>query len=422
MRAAPGGRVQDFLTPKNLSSTTQETLMKRTTLALAAALFAACGAAQAVQVDFSGYMRAGTGINARGGTQVCFGLPGADTKWRLGNECDYVIEPTFTAKLAEFEGADWGVRVMPSVYRAWGQTENGTDELTTRFGQIYVFGNKISQLGNGTAWAGRRFYNRLQTGINDQFLENNDGDGAGIENMDVGLGKLSVAFMMNGRGGANDNRFALPIRLTNIKDMPNGELALYLTPSAQLKSRDQTAGTDPAKQPNGIAFGAYQTLSGFFGGDTLLGFKHDKTGDVKNTRFVVQQTGKLAASTSFDLFGEYRINDNAGTKSKWTALGGRTDTHISGPFRFLAELGTDIVKPDGAATRQMTKLTLAGAVSAGKEPWSRPTLRLFVTHAFWNEAARQVLGDNWVNGERLKQVYGDQKSGTSIGIQAEAWW
>ena len=396
--------------------------MKRKHLALAAAIFAASSASQALQVDFSGYTRAGTGINARGGTQVCFGLPGADTKWRLGNECDYVIEPTFTAKVAEYEGADWGVRVMPSVYRAWGQTENGTDELTTRFGQIYVFGNKISQLGNGTAWAGRRFYNRLQTGINDQFLENNDGDGAGIENMEVGPGKLSVAFMMNGRGGANDNRFALPIRYTGVKTLPNGELSIYVTPSAQLKSRDQVANTDPAKQENGIAFGLYQTIGGTFGGDTLLGFKHDKQGEVKNTRFVVQQNANITSSTQLSALGEYRIASNAGVDSKWLAVGARTDTHLGGPFRALVELGTDFVKPDNAPKRSMTKLTVAGAVSAGKDPWSRPTLRLFVTHAVWNEAARQVLGDNWVNGARLQQVYGDQKSGTSVGIQAEAWW
>ncbi len=88
----------------------------------------------------------------------------------------------------------------------------------------------------------------------------------------------------------------------------------------------------------------------------------------------------------------------------------------------LVELGTDSVKPDNAPTRNMTKLTVAGAISAGKDAGSRPTLRLFVTHAVWNEAARLTLGDTWVNGPRLQQVYGDQKSGTSVGIQAEAWW
>jgi maltoporin len=64
----------------------------------------------------------------------------------------------------------------------------------------------------------------------------------------------------------------------------------------------------------------------------------------------------------------------------------------------------------------MTKFTVAGAVSAGKDPWSRPTVRLFLTHAVWNDAARLTLTD------RLQQVYGDKKAGTSVGIQAEAWW
>ena len=387
-------------------------------LVTAVALAAAATCAQAVDLSFSGYMRAGTGVNLRGGTQVCFGLPGADTKWRLGNECDYVIEPNFVAKLASYEGSDWYVHIMPSVYRAWGQVENGSNDLNTRFNQIYAYGNKIAGLANGRVWAGRRFYNRLQTGINDQFLENNDGDGAGIENMEVGPGKLSVAFMMNGRGGANDNRFALPIRYTGVKTLPDGELSVYLTPSAQLKSRDQVANTEPAKQDNGVALGIYQTM---LGGDTLLGFKHDKQGQVKNTRFVVQQNASIGA-TQVSALGEYRIASNAGVDSKWLAVGARTDTHLGGPFRALVELGTDFVKPDNAPKRSMTKLTVAGAVSAGKDPWSRPTLRLFVTHAVWNEAARQVLGDNWVNGARLQQVYGDQKSGTSVGIQAEAWW
>src|SRR4051812_14853585 len=40
-----------------------------------------------VQLDFNGYARAGVGLTIRGGKQVCFNLPGADTHWRLGNEC-----------------------------------------------------------------------------------------------------------------------------------------------------------------------------------------------------------------------------------------------------------------------------------------------------------------------------------------------
>lgn len=396
---------------------------KRSHIALAAALVTASFSASAGTFDFSGYMRAGTGVNLRGGSQVCFGLPGADTKWRLGNECDYVLEPVFDTNIAKYEGSDWHVRMMPGVYRAWGDTEFGTDELVARFGQAYVYGNKISALGNGTVWAGRRFYNRLQTGINDQFLENNDGDGAGVEDMNIGIGKASVAFMMNPRGDANNNRFSLPMRITGIKTPANGALSLYVTPSFQTRSRNQVTDTATPKEDNGISVGAYQTFGGTLGGETLLGVKYDKDKDgVKNTRAVIQQTAKLGARTQLDVLAEHRLKNSAGVNSHWTAIGARTDTHIAGPFRALVEVGHDRVKTDGADVSTMTKLTLAGAVSAGGDPWSRPTLRVFVTHAIWNEAARKTLQNAWVNGPRLQKVYGDRKSGTSVGVQVESWW
>lgn len=410
--------------------------MKTVRLFTALALAGVAGSALAAPpIEFSGYFRAGVGVNTRGGNQVCYGLSGADTKFRLGNECDYVVEPTFDAKLAEYEGSDWHVRVMPSVYKAWdaapasqdpvtGDVNSfgyGPDALTTRFGQIYAYGNNISQLGNGRVWAGRRFYNRLQTGINDQFLENNDGNGAGVEDMDLGIGKLSIAFMMDPNEPAYNNRMALPIRMTGIKDMPNGELSIYVTPSKQLKTANQTTtpASEPAEQPNGVAVGVYQKLTGvILGGDTLFGVKGDKYGELKNTRVVFQQ-GMSLGGTAVDFITEYRVRKNTGnTGNKWFMVGARTDTHLSGPFRFLAEVGHDQVKPDGGGAKQnLTKGTLAVAASAGKDAGSRPTIRLFVTHAIWNDAARAGL-----SSPNTRQVFGDKKAGTSVGVQAESWW
>lgn len=404
--------------------------MKTKPLIIAMALAgAATSVLAAPPVEFSGYMRAGVGVNAAGGNQVCFGLAGADTKYRLGNECDYVVEPTFDAKLAEYEGSNWNVRVMPSVYKAWDAGQSAPDSLTTRFGQIYAYGDKISQLAGGKVWAGRRFYNRLQTGINDQFLENNDGDGAGLEDMDLGVGKLSIAFMMDPNYGVagsptaravTNNRFSLPIRMTGIKTVPNGELAVYVTPSKQLKSDDQTTGTpvETTSEPSGLAVGVYQTLNGtILGGNTLIGVKGDKFGETKNTRVVFQQTANFGA-TAVDFITEYRVRKaaaNAG--NKWFTIGARADTWLSGPFRFLVEAGHDQVKPEAGGDKlNMTKLTAALAASAGKEAGSRPTVRLFVTHAVWNEAARLNLSGN------TKAVFGDKKAGTSVGVQAEAWW
>jgi maltoporin len=407
-----------------------------TNKALIAAITATCAAVTAhadplpIPINFSGYMRAGTGINTRGGTQVCMGLPGADTKWRLGNECDYVIEPSLSARLATYEGSEWHVHFMPGIYRAWGGKEfqttipggpalpdSGTDELVARFGQVYAYGSNIAALGNGKVWVGRRFYNRLHAGINDQFLEINDGDGAGLEDMNVGVGKLSVAAMLNPRGGANNNRIAVPVRLTNIKDMANGELAMYVTPSFQLRS---DALSDSPSEPNGLAAGLYQTLNGvLLGGNTLVGVRMDWFGATRNSRVVLVQTASLG-STFIEGLAEYRINKAAGNAgNKWFSIGARTDTHIIGPLRLLVEAGHDLVKPDdGSHTRNMTKVTVATAVSAGTEAGSRPTVRLFVTHALWNEAARASFGET----SRLREVFGDKMSGTSVGIQGEAWW
>lgn len=400
-------------------------LLSGAVLALAAA---SAGAQNTPLIEFSGYARAATGVNSRGGTMVCYQLPGADTKYRLGNECDYVIEPNFVAKLAEIEnGGRWYVHLMPSVYRAWGDEEAGTDELTARFGQAYAYGTGIPQLGNGKVWAGRRFYDRVQLGINDQFLENHDGDGAGIEDIELGVGKFSYAFMMNPRSdSAVENRYEHAFRYTGIPTFANSELAVYAGYANTTTSEDQS--TDPptpeAEKDAYTRLGLYHVTKGVLGGATFVGTKIEKSDDFRQWRAVLQQTGMLEGiRTGWDLIAEFRTKRVNGADEKWYSLGGRTDTHISGPFRALVELGHDVVKPDGGPTRNLTKLTLAGAISAGTLPSSRPTIRVFYTYARWNDAAQDAINaDAGLGSSRLSQVFGDRNSGSSIGAQFETWW
>jgi len=60
---------------------------------------------------------------------------------------------------------------------------------------------------------------------------------------------------------------------------------------------------------------------------------------------------------------------------------------------------------------------LRPAWSKGEGCWSRPELRLFVTHARWNAAANDAAGAGGLAG------LGDNKtSGTSVGVQLETWW
>jgi maltoporin len=132
---------------------------------------------------------------------------------------------------------------------------------------------------------------------------------------------------------------------------------------------------------------------------------------------VFQQSANFGA-TAVDFITEYRVRKAAAQAgNKWFTIGARADTHISGPFRFLAEAGHDMVKPEnGGDKANLTKVTLALAASAGNEAGSRPTVRLFLTHAAWNDAAKTQLNANTL------AVFGDKKAGTSVGVQAEAWW
>lgn len=393
-------------------------------------------------LEFHGYMRAGIGLNTEGGGEICFNLNGV-AHWRLGNECDYTIEPTLiynAAKSAEY--GNWKVTFMPSVYRAYGQNElggdvedgsgtvigsyAGTQELVTRFGQVFISSEKIPALGNGGVWAGRRFYDRVQLGINDHFLENHDSDGAGIENVEIGPAKFSYALLMNPRtNDVNTQEYEHAFRVTDIPTFgKDHSLDIYFGRSGTSSSKDQVSGDPKVDGDDFTRLGLYHKSNGLIGdGSTLIGFKVF-TNDAKRDAFLAfQQTGNFGA-TAWDLIAEYHRNRNKTTDKDTNifTIGGRTDTQISGPFRFLAELGHDNVKTDGQGNANMTKLTLATAVSAGKDAGSRPTVRFFVTHARWNDEAKALLASSWTTGSRQAEVFMNSTSGTSIGAQAEAWW
>lgn len=400
------------------------------------------GAAGAAEIDFSGYARLGTGTNSQGGQQVCFKLPGADKAWRLGNECSYLIQPTFRAKVGEFEGAQWGVQVTPRAFHEYGDANN--DELTASFGEMYAFASPVAELGGGRVWAGRRFYNGLNLNLTDQDVETNDGDGAGIEDIALDVyGKFSVAVISNPRTAVNKNRVALPLRMTNIPTFENGELSVYLTHYKTSASNAITTGATPSVTPavqeaDGRSLGLYQNFKGLLlGGDTLIGVRKDRAVaayeggplNYENVRAFVQQTVPVSSwNTTFEGLAQWRdqtdTSATSNAKSTWVGVGLRSDTRIKGPLRLLLEVSNDRVTPEGGDMRSLTKFTIAGAISAGADAGSRPTIRVFYTHANWNEAARQAFLSQTGYGPdmRVGQVFGDSLSGSSAGVLLEANW
>ncbi len=395
--------------------------------------------ALATDIEFHGYTRVGLALNTNGGTGVCFRLAGADSDFRLGNECDYVVEPNFEVVMAKLDDkSTWGYHIMPSVYKNWPNTQGRTDDkLVARFGQVYFFGNNIPWLANGSLWIGRKFWDRLQLGINDQFIENEDSDSVGVENMDLGFGKLSIGAGLVG-GSDSDNAdpasaasrtYKISARLTGIQTMNKDSSLQIWAGYYGTYSNEDIAGDAPDA---GWRIGAYHNFGFGSAGNLFVGGKIDKNSDASNydgkgngrTAWrVFAQYGVAVPSirTSVDVLATYRnaSPEDDGDDATWMSIGARADAQLSGPFRFLLEAGYDRVKVgDGDATT-LLKITPVIAISAGNDPWSRPTFRLYYTYASWSDP--DVLDAGW-HSQSTQAVFEDDTSGGSFGVQAEGWW
>src|SRR5258705_11484918 len=163
---------------------------------------------QVSSFEFHGYFRSGYGLNSVGGQQVAFQAPGSGAKFRLGNEAETYGELIFVNNL---------VNPNHDPDRAWLRTEVmiqanttnsasyanfpggiGNDQL--RFREAFVqAGNVVKSNPDAKFWAGERFYRRYHIDIDDFYILDMSGYGAGIEDFNVKFAKLSVAFVAGPR-------------------------------------------------------------------------------------------------------------------------------------------------------------------------------------------------------------------------------
>lgn len=428
--------------------------MKKIHVLVGLALAGAFGAAQALPVDFSGYARGGYGVNTNGGRQTCFSLKGVrnvETHYRLGDECDYTIETNFNSTLAKnSDGSEWHVNFMLKNWRAWNSTANsdsgmGTQGPTTDFAQAYAYGQNLPILSNGSIWAGRRYYNRVQLGINDHFLQNDDGDGFGVDNVNLGGGvKLNAGIMTDELNGTTQNYDFMQKYIVSVTDIPtfaNSKLRVHAKIHSQSKADVQTynattgtwTSTTPAQRKGGYSVLFLHETPNVLSGTLSAGIRFSKhiggnggndnsNGFGKSTLLFVQQSGNIG-HTGYDGISEFKSTKYDGTsvKDRWFSLGGRLDTQLYGPLRGIAELGYDTVKRSGATsgnnTYNFTHLTLAAAFAAGDDAGSRPEVRLYYTYGKWNS---NVKNDQISNIDQ--NVYGGKTNGSAVGAQYEAWW
>jgi len=430
--------------------------LKNVLLPIAAAAAALVAASALADFEFHGYMRSGAGVATKGGGQQCFGLPGAFSKYRLGNECETYGELEFdTDVLKAKDGVDFKyVGMLGYATHGGADFENLADPNGNHIAirQSYVLVSGIPGTSTMKFWAGKRYYMRNDIHIIDFFYWNDSGVGGGVQDIDLGGDlKLAAAVIRTQPNNGDDVTQELStfdFRLYGIKTNPDGELTLGLAGVTGKRNENApgVAGTPDNKngwyvnvqhfQQN--ILGGYNKADFQWGKDAGWGFSLGGGGPFFTStsarmgrvvdQLVWQPTPQLSGMLAF-VYQDSKIDSaTPGTPNfheKWLSIGARPIFMLSDYFGLQAELGYDQVKPENASKRNLWKFTFAPTIRPGGGFFSRPELRAFVTYAKWNSAAQDagMFGQGACSaGGTSTSTFGCSRNGTTFGLQAEAWW
>lgn len=450
--------------------------MTRKTKLFVAIATAMSAHAWAASVDFHGYVRSGSGSGSEGGDLACFQINapafGGDVgrAGRLGNECDTYGELVLGANLGEVNGITFKLHTL----EAFGTDQVADYEQSTpawREGWVEADNIGSGALANASLWVGKRFYKRHDVHIDDFFYQANTGPGAGIENVDAGIGKFSYALMRNADANyaAALNSVSDPNQLR--ATIPGNVGVAFLNHDLRLEginvgfgSLDLTANivqknaSDNITSENGYAFTIQHNLDNPFdlGGfnAVILQGAHGSVGlDGSALTWDYNQPNGTIDHRAWRVMDHFVFEPKGsnwngavfiGTgreQYSWTGGYDRTTTftvrpvyHFNEAYSVAFEAGTTRVSPNKAAAGvadsdkdyHINKLTIAPQLSLGKSFWARPVLRAYYTFANWNDSAAKSSGGVVARTGRDLTVplpqYDGKTSGRAWGLQMEAWW
>jgi maltoporin len=394
--------------------------------------------------EFHGYFRSGYGLNSKGGQQVAFQAPGADAKYRLGNETETYGELIFVN--------NW-LNPERDSNKAWMKTEvmveanttnsasyanfpNGTGNDQFRLREAFVTaGNIFDSQPGAKFWAGERYYRRQHIEINDFYPLDMSGHGAGVEDLDVRIGKLALAYLGGARRDIVTDNGALAksnvdVRLYGVK----GPLGTW---GGWFDFATSKGGTTPAGASipgtDGYAFGLRHEKLEWHGGYHLFGIQYG-TGAAWNystsiddptrflhssARFLVTEQIVLQPNDRFaimPIFVYQRSKDGNPSHdwNQWASFGARPEVFFNKYLSLAFEAGMDYTSSgSGQYNGWLRKFTIAPQIGAGRKFFSRPVLRAFLTYANWSEGLRGFVGGT---------PFVNRTSGLTYGVQAETWF
>lgn len=411
--------------------------------------------------EFHGYVRSGYGLNSAGGQQVAFEAPGADAKYRLGNEAETYAELIFVNNWVNPEH-DSSKAWLRSEFMIEANTTNsansanfpngiGNDQF--RFREAFVqAGNFLESQPNAKFWAGERYYRRQHIDIDDFYFLDMSGYGAGVEDWNLGIGKLAVAFVSAARPdivtqNGNLAKSNIDVRLYDVKG-PWGLWGVWFDYATSKGGTVQggttlAAGTKVATT-DGYAVGlrhqrlewhgGYHTFSIQYGTGAASNFSNPGNGTTIDTPSpFVRSSRQLLITEQIvfqpnDTFGimpifvykRYEDGNPQHGWNEWTSFGARPVIFFTKHVSLAFEAGFDhtdgfVLTQNGDTYLQgwLRKFTIAPQIGAGRKFFSRPVLRAFLTYASWSDGFRGYVGG---------VPYFNRTNGLTYGVQAETWW
>ncbi|MGL6463863.1 maltoporin [Aeromonas hydrophila] len=416
--------------------------MKAKWLPIAAAVTAALASQAAFAVDFHGYMRSGVGVSDNGDLQI-----NAKNKvGRLGNEDDTYGEIQLGQEVYNKDNKTFYVDSMFTMKtdfqsRDWEDTSSDASNFALR--QFNVQAKNLFG-GGETLWAGKRFYQRHDIHISDTYYWDVSGAGAGIENISVGPGKLSVAVTRNDPWeavtGSSDTID------TNVFDIRYAGIPLWTDATlevgydfAMANPTDEQDQLNPdindghmltAELTQSMLGGFNKTVVQYFiDGLAAQGVSYGsgsgsglQSNSSSGDGFRIINWGVLPVGEKVE-FGHQLIYAQASDFTEWGTQFDDKDTFSvvvrpmykwTDVMKTIAEVGYfkdhETQKGSSETSTDGSKFTLAQAWSAGSGFWARPEIRVFASYV-------QQDGKFRTDSNGVKQ-----DDAWNFGVQAEAWW
>ncbi len=394
--------------------------------------------------EFHGYFRSGYGLNSVGGQQVAFQAPGAGAKYRLGNEAETYGEFIFVNNWINPERNSDKVWVKTEVMIEANTTNSasyasfnnsvGNDQFRLR--EAFVRGgNFFESQPDAKFWAGERYYRRQHIEIDDFYPLDMSGYGAGVEDLNLGIGKMAVGYLAGARPdittqNGNYAKSNVDVRFYDLK----GPAGLWGGWFDFATSRGGTA-SDGTVIPttSGYAFGLrHQRLEWHGGFHTLsiqygTGVASNFSTNIDNPTVFINSTARFLATEQLlvqpndtfaimPIFIYQRVKDGNPQHDweQWVSFGARPEIFFTKYLSLAFEGGFDHTHSrPGLYDGWLRKITIAPQIGAGRKFFSRPVLRTFLTYANWSDGLRGFVGG---------VPYQHRTDGLTYGVQAETWW